>query len=305
MPSHDLSSIPGLEDKHLRALARQGVTDPRGLVRADRDVIYRAMANLRPRPTRDQIARWQDEARSMLGETEPDASGETGPDASDWQMAASFVVVFSQRQAGDTWERRVEAERTEVEPERNLQVWSGWECQPICGWMLSQLGQAASAGPTPANGPIQPAEERPGAAEPPPPEPPPPEPPPAGPAPERPALRIDSATLIDATGRADVLTAGAVIASPRTELLAPVAVAFTVSGAPPETQLCAVARILRRDGPGWNAQDPVAVPASGQVEFDLSGVPAGEHTMDLIAWAPDATAKPVSLTLPKLRMAGA
>ena len=81
----------------------------RGLVQADRDVIYRATANLRPRPPRDLIARWQEGARSLLAEATPD----------DWQMVASFVVVFFQRRAGDAWERRVEAERTEVEPERN------------------------------------------------------------------------------------------------------------------------------------------------------------------------------------------
>ena len=58
MASHDLSSIQGLEDKYVRVLDRHRVTGLRGLVRADSKLIYRAMANLRPRPTRDQIARW-------------------------------------------------------------------------------------------------------------------------------------------------------------------------------------------------------------------------------------------------------
>ena len=62
----DLSSIEGLADKHVRALARQHVTDLRGLVQADPEAIYRAMANLRPRPAREQIARWQDDARNKL-----------------------------------------------------------------------------------------------------------------------------------------------------------------------------------------------------------------------------------------------
>ena len=113
MSASDLSSIEGLEDRHLRVLARHGVTDLRGLVQADREVIYRATANLRPRPPRDLIARWQEGARSLLAEATPD----------DWQMVASFVVVFFQRRAGDAWERRVEAERTEVEPERNPSVY--------------------------------------------------------------------------------------------------------------------------------------------------------------------------------------
>jgi hypothetical protein len=304
VPSHDLSSIEGLEDKHLRALARHGVTDLGGLVQADPEVMYRAMANLRPRPTRDQISHWQGEAGSMLGETGPDASDETEPDAAEWQTAASFVVVFSQRRAGDSWERRVEAERTEVEPERHAQVWPGWACEPICDWMLGELGQANGAGPVAANvtaaAPAPPAEDDADAAEPAPAESAPAESAPAEPAPERPTLRIDSATVIDVTGRVDVLTADAVVASAPRELVAPVRVAFTVSGARPDTQLRAVTRILRRDGPGQNAGDPAEVPSSGTVEFDLSGVPAGEHDLTLVAWAPGATAKPVSITLPTM-----
>ena len=291
MSSHELSSIQGLADKHLRALARHGVTDVRGLVQADPEVIHRAMANLRPRPPRDLVARWQADARSMLAETTQDVA--------EWQVVASFVVVFFQRRTGDTWERRVEAERTEVEPERNPQVWPGWEIRPICDWMLGQLGQANGAEPASGDGTAgeatQPAEEDAGPAE----------PPPSGPAAERPALRIDSAVIIDAAGRTNVVTAGAVTAGavaagPPRELVAPARVAFTVSGAPPGTRLWAVARVLRRDGPGWNARDPVAVPAAGEVEFDLSAVPPGEHDMGLIAWAPDATAKPVSVRLPAI-----
>ena len=51
-------------------------------------------------------------------------------DTSDWHTAASFVVIFSQRQREDAWERRIEVERTEVEPERNPQIWPGWACPP-------------------------------------------------------------------------------------------------------------------------------------------------------------------------------
>jgi len=313
VPRDDLNSIQRLEDKHLRVLARHDVTDLRGLVQADQEVIYRAMANLRPRPTRDQIARWQGEARRLLVETGPDAPDETRPDAPEWQTVASFVVVFSQRPAGESWERRVGAERTEVEPERHPLVWPGWECEPICGWMLGELGQAGGDEPASADGtvgapaqdqagaPAQPAEDEPGAAEPYPAEP-------AGDQAsatepyraERPTLHIDSTAITDATGRVDLLAAGALVASPPRELVAPVRVAFTVSGARPGTQLLAVTRILRRDGPGWNARDPVGVLDSGAVEFDLSVVPAGEHVLDLIAWAPDATAKLVSIALPTM-----
>jgi hypothetical protein len=280
VPSEDLSSIPGLEDKHLRVLARQNVTDLAGLADADRQAIYRAMANLRPRPTLEQISGWQDDARNMLPEP--------GTGASDWPPAASFVVVFSQRRAGDTWERRTEAERTEVEPEQNLQIWSGWDCEPICAWMMGQLDQANPAQP-PSERPPQAAKEPPAA-----------QPPAVEPAAGRAQLTIDSATIIDAAGQADVVTAGALAADPPRELVAPVRVVLTVSGARPGTQVQAVTRILRPDDFGWNAQDPVVVPDSGQAEFDLSAVPAGEHELALIAWAPDPAADLVSVSLPRM-----
>jgi hypothetical protein len=276
----DLSSIEGLADKHLRALARQNVTDLRGLVQADRGAIYRAMANLRPRPTLEQVSRWQDDARSKLGETVPDAS--------EWQMAASFVVVFSQRQVDGTWERRVEAERTEVEPERNPQAWPGWDAQPVCDWMVGQLSQAESAGVRPAAEPAEEAAEEPAEV-------------PAAPLPaaaSRAQLHIYGAAIIDAAGQTDVVTAGVPAANPRTDLVAPVRVVFTVGGAPPGGRLLAVTRIQRPDGSGWNPRDPVALPGPGQAEFDLALLPAGDHEMSLIAWAPDATAKPVSVRLP-------
>jgi hypothetical protein len=97
-------------------------------------------------------------------------------------------------ETGGAWERRVEAERTEVEPERTMQVWYGWDAAPVCDWMRGQLDQAADAG----------------------------------------------------------------------------------------TQ---------------RAQEP---PTEEPAEFDLTPVPAGDHVMALVAWAPDATAKPVSVTLPSL-----
>ncbi len=310
----DLSSIEGLADKHRRVLARHHVTDLRGLVQADRRVIYRSMANLRPRPTLELISSWQDDARSKLDEAVPDAS--------DWHTAASFVVIFSQRQREDAWERRVEVERTEVEPERNPQMWPGWDCAPACTWMSGQLGQADRPGTQPPEaappGPaVTPAPEPSSLAlvpEPPGPalvpEPPGPalvsEPsgpaaaPQPGPAAGRPQLRIDSAEIIDAAGRTEVVTAGEPAADPRTELAAPVRVVVTVSGARPGAGLRAVTRIQRPNGPGWNPRDPVDLPASGLAEFDLSGVPEGDHEMSLIAWAPDASAKPVSVRLPKV-----
>ena len=74
---------------------------------------------------------------------------ETAPDLAEWQTTASFVVVFSQRRTGGIWERRIEAERTEVEPERATEVWPGWQAAPLYAWMAGQLGQASGAGGAP------------------------------------------------------------------------------------------------------------------------------------------------------------
>jgi hypothetical protein len=272
----DLSSIPGLEDKHLRALARQQVTDLRSFADADQRGIYNAMANIRPRPSKERISRWQEEARSRLEEAEADSSG--------WHRVASFAVIFSRRQADDTWERRVEAERTEVEPAQEPQIWADWDFEAVGSWMADQL-RAAESESTPAP-PVATEQEtaKPRRAR----------------AQERSQLRIDSAAITDANRTVDVVTGGALATDPPPELIAPVRVVLTVGGARPGTVLHAVTRILRPDGPGWNPQDPVVIRRSGQAEFDLSGVPAGQYEMSLIAWAPDATAKPVSVRLPAL-----
>jgi cell division septation protein DedD len=306
VPTDDLSSIPGLEDKHLRALARRDVTDLRSFADADQREIYKAMENIRPRPSRERISRWQQEARSRLEEPETDAS--------DWHAVASFVVVFAWRQAGDAWERRVEVERTEVEPEQDIQVWVGWDFEPVGTWITGQLRAADSAGmpaqpvaAEPEAAPpmaAEPETAQPVAAEPEAAQPVAAEPeaaqPVAAKAPERSQLRIDSAAITDANRTVDVVAGGALVAGSPPELTAPVRMAFTVSGARPGTELHAVTRILRPDGPGWNPQDPVVLGRSGQAEFDLSAIPADQYEMSLIAWAPDATAKHVSVRLPAL-----
>jgi hypothetical protein len=286
VPTDDLRSIHGLEDRHLRALARRHITDLRSFADADPRDIYKATENTRPRPSRERISRWQQEARSRLEAPEPDAS--------DWHTVASFVVVFTRRQAGETSERRVEVERTEVEPEQDIQAWAGWDFEPVARWIADQLDAAGCVGAPTQPEAAQPEAAQPAAAE----------PEAARPAPakaaERSQLRIDSAAITDATRTVDVVAGGALVAGPPSELIAPVRVRFTVSGARPGTALHAVTRILRPDGPGWNPQDPVVLGPSGQAEFDLSGISADRYEMSLIAWAPDATAKPVSVRLPAL-----
>ena len=312
MVADDLSSIPDVQDKHRRVLTEElKITTLRALVHADRRDIHRAMRNLRPRPTLEQIARWQDHARSGLSEAVTDQS--------DWHPAASFAVVFARRQVVDgEWERRLEVERTEVEPEQEGRTWPDWDCRDVCGWMRDQLGLPGSAEPAagdaageePAAG--QPAARRPAAratragdAE---------------PAPARPArargrgeLRIGRVTLIDPGSQVGPVAAGAaavppvevVTAKPAAESLpaapaGPLRVEITVGGARRGQEIHAVARVLPRGEPGWNPQDPVVIKGTGAASFDLSRLPEGRHEVAVIAWAPDGSIAPATVTLPEL-----
>jgi hypothetical protein len=268
----DLSSVPDLQDKHRRVLAEElKITTLRALVQADRRDIHRATRNLRPRPTLAQIARWQDDARSGLSEASVDPS--------DWHTAASFAVVFAERQAGGGgWERRIEIERTEVEPEQEGRTWPDWDCHEICGWMRGQLGlpEAGSRAP----------EE---------------------PAPEEPATQVSATAPAPAParprGRGDLTIGRVTLIDPSAQVTPtapadPLRVEIKVSGGRRGQEIHAVARVLPRDEPGWNVQDPVVITGTGAVSFDLSRLPVGHHEVALIAWAPDGSMRPAAVTLP-------
>jgi hypothetical protein len=309
VPGDDLTSIPDLQDKHRRVLAEQlEITTVQALAEAEPREIHQAMRNLRPRPTFDQIAWWQDQARNRMREA---ATG-----SSDWHPAASFAVVFAQRLVDGNWERQLEIERTEVEPEQERKVWPGWDCGEICAWMREQLGPLGAADPTGARAELRPARSRaedgqPGAA--------------ARSRAERGRLRIGSAAVIDRSARTDVVTADVVTAGspeagspeagspgagspeagspeagPLTDLAGPVRVDLTIAGARPDQEIHVVARVLREDAPGWNPHDPEVIKGPGRASLDLSRLPAGEHEVMVVAWAPDGLASPAVVRLPRL-----
>jgi hypothetical protein len=279
----ELDSIPGLAENHRRVLAsKAGIASLQALADADQRAVYTALASIRPRPSLARIAAWQNEARSRLGDVN---------DRSAWQTAASFAVIFAQRQVDGRWERRLEAEQTEVEPAPEPRKWANWDCGPLCDWMLGQLGLAADeagaadgAGAAVEPAAVEPAE--PAAA--------------AVGAPERARLRIDSVTITDAADDVDLITDGHLVTAQPGDLRSPVRLRFTVHGGRAGQQLRAAVWFRRSDGPGWSPQDPVAVPASGQAEFDLSAVPAGGHDVRLLAWATDPGARLAAVSLPRL-----
>jgi hypothetical protein len=280
----ELDSIPGLAENHKRVLARKaGITSLRALADADQRAVYTALASIRPRPSLARIAAWQHEARSRLGDTANDRSA--------WQTAASFAVIFAQRQVDGRWERRLEAEQTEVEPAPEPRQWASWDCGPLCDWMRGQLGPAADeAGVADrAGAAVEPAaveSAEPAAA--------------AGGAPERARLRIDSVTITDAAHDVDLISAGDLVTAQPGDLHSPVRMRFTVHGGRAGQQLRAAVWFRCPDGPGWSPQDPVTLPASGQAEFDLSAVPVGGHDVRLLAWATDPGARLAAVSLPRL-----
>ena len=129
MAVDDLAGIPGLQDKHRKALSEiLQVTTAHGLVLTERQHILSAMRQRRvnPRPTLEDIADWQDHARGRL--REPTAS------PSEWDRAATFVVSFEHRMRSGDQEHRLAVEQAELEHEEVPAVW------PICSNIHAQSG---------------------------------------------------------------------------------------------------------------------------------------------------------------------
>jgi hypothetical protein len=293
VPAEDLRSIPGLQENHRRELAAKlAITSLRALADADQRTVYEALRNIRPRPSLTRIAAWQSDARGRL----PDAVAKEP----DWRTSASFAVIFAQRQVNGVWEHRIEAEQTEVEPALEPRQWPGWDCGPLCDWMLGQLGRPAGqadpeAGVADGAGAATTAEPAARTA--------PARTAPARTAPARTAraeLRIDSATITDAVQELELIRAGNVVAAPAEALRPPVRLSVTVTGARSGQHLQAAVWFRRPAGPGWSPHDPVRSSPSGRAEFDLSSVPPGGHDARLLAWATDAGATLAAVTLPTL-----
>jgi len=273
VPDDDLRSIRGLQE-HRRVLATKlGITSLQALAEADQRAIYDALEGVRPRPSLRRIAAWQSSAREKLGAAEIDRSA--------WHAAASFAVVFAQRQTDGGWEHRLEAQQTEVEPAPEAEQWPGWDCSLLCDWMTSQLGPPPDQTDAEAA-----AADQTGTAV-------------TGAGARRTALRIERVTITDALQEMPLIKAGKPTAAPPEDLTQPVQLSLTVRGRRSGQQLSAAIWFRREAEPGWSPQDPVAIPTTGQVQFDLSSVPPGEHNVRLLAWASDPPGL-AAVTLPTL-----
>jgi hypothetical protein len=268
-----------------------GMTTCRDLVLAERHVISDAMqaARLARKPSLEQIAVWQDDARRQLNDRATSA-------ASDelWNQAASFIVCFQERDLGDRgWERRVEILQAEVEPEPQPASQPGWECGWLCGWMRAVVGLDASASVS--------SGERHAAAV------------PAAVAATvatntrtkaptaPPPLEFGAFVLVDVRGRHSVTLEGdRRAATLRCRLPAHLSVEVRRSAPDDPAQLTVRVRTSgRRDA---STLPDIAVPVSGSTDIDLSQLPPGTHQLTIVAWTSAGSADPAVARLPALQI---
>ena len=269
-----------------------GVTTCRDLILAERRVISDAMhaARLARKPSLEQIAVWQDDARRQLNDRSKAAAGDEL-----WNQTASFIVCFQERDLGDRgWERRVEVVQAEVEPEPQPASQLGWECSWVCGWMLGVVGLDTSVSvssgerhppaiPTAVAAAVA-AKERTNT-----------------PAASQPSLEFGAVALTDADGRRRVaLDDDTSTATLRCRLPARLSVELR-GGAPDDpAQLTVRVRTTgRRDAPKL---PDAAVAVSGFTDVDLSQLPPGTHRLTIVAWTSAGSADPVVARLPALQI---
>ena len=285
----DLSSIPGMRDRHRQVLAEElHVTTVHGLVLADRHAIIAALKKAKMRrpllPTLEEIAEWQDHARRLRAE------GMT--DSSDWDRFATFVVSFEERGRGRGRERQLVVEQTELEPERPPHSWPAWDCKELCQWMTNQLGLADADLATSETT----NSRRTGAAV----------VPQATTLPAvRPTVRVEQVALIGPTARVELATDEPAGFSDPIECNLPCRLAVAVSGSDPDQEIQVLVRFHRPNQFGWSPLPPVASRGRSPTEFDLSVLSPGRYEASVVAWVPNGSADPHVVKLPALMLATA
>ena len=276
MPSDDLRSIPDLHDKHRRVLAGElKITTFRGLVDADRRDIYRAMrdspAASHPRADRAVAGRRPEQAergqrRTGRTGTRPRRSPSSSRSVRSTRRGAQDRGRADRGRArggtpdlaglGLRGDLRVDAR---AGPRRRRAGEGGVRNR-------GQRGAAAARVTEPAAAPAPAAEVR-----------------------ERPQLRISKITVIGpvATAGAEAagvaVTAGSAAGGATADRDRPggaAAIEISVSGARPDQEIHAVARVFHPGGFEWNMPGPVVIRGAGVVSFGLSGLPVGPAAPD-------------------------
>ncbi len=261
----ELSSIPGLGPKHEAVLTGPlRIRTALELARADRRVMHAAMRRMRPAPTLEDIAGWQDHARDLAAAARAESPGPPGPPGpagqSGWEQVAAFVVSFETRQTTADPERRLVVEQVEQAPPEPRQEWPAWSREAAWTWMLERLEAEQAAPDSPPAQRESPGQDLAAAGQP-------------GPGAES---QPESAAH---RGR--------------------VPGAITATSAP-DLPLQVGLRLRRPDAPS-HAPCPAVTAVSGETaEIDLDGLPPGEHAAVLTIWASHGKAAAAVIPLPRL-----
>ena len=290
MPINDLSGISGLDDKRRAVLAQKAeITNCYELIMADRQRIVDAFGRRNYRPTLEDVAVWQDEARRMRAAS-MDASV-SAMASSMWEPVAMFVVAFEERRRGDAMERQIVAEQTEIESGASPQPrsqWSGWACDDASRWMLERVGvPAASTPPDPAQ--ITSVAEV-GAAG-------------TRAAGTRSKIDIERANLADSTGDIELVAGSRPVPQERLVWAQPAQLLVTLGGAPTGPGTSVVLQLVQDGG---QKQSIVGhLDDVGRVaEIELSGLAGGEYKPAIAAWTPDGSSLPRVVKLPTVEVVG-
>lgn len=295
----ELSSIPGLGPKHEAVLTGPlRIRTALELARADRRVVHAAMRRMRPAPTLEDIAGWQDHARDLAAAARAESPGPPGPPGpagqSGWEQVAAFVVSFETRQTTADPERRLVVEQVEQAPPEPRQEWPAWSREAAWTWMLERLEAEQAAPDSPPAQRESPGQDLAAAGQP-------------GPGaesqPESAAHRGRVPGAITASPPELVLAAGTVrrldAAGPVLHIPPQAVLRITATSAP-DLPLQVGLRLRRPDAPSY-APCPAVTAVSGETaEIDLDGLPPGEHAAVLTIWASHGKAAAAVIPLPRL-----
>lgn len=281
----DLSAVAELEARHLNVLhAKLGITTPEALMRADRRVVHSSMSRVRPRPTLEDVSRWQDRARDLV----PPGPTVTEP---GWDQVAAFVVSYEESGS----DRRVVVAQAEHVAPEPITVLDGWEVNSeATAWMMGHVAAAQADTPqtdTPA------AEDAPPTPEP-------------SPSPDGPRARVAPPPLQFRDVRVGSATGGTVTVDPAgapSTVASPQWVELDVAGPGPSVPVQVAVRVMRSGRAGLTVAQQSARATAQRLEggdpvrLSLARLPSGRNRAVLVAWTEHGEASPCILELPTLQ----
>jgi hypothetical protein len=282
MPTDDLSGISGLDDRQRAVLDQKaGITSFYELIMADRQRIIDTFGRRTYRPTLEQVAVWQDEARRLRASAR-DVSL-SAAESLEWEPAAMFVVAFEERRHEEASERRIVAEQTEIEsgvsPQPRSQ-WPGWTCDDACRWMLERVNASAESTP-PDDAQATSVTEAAASAS----------------VEGRSRIDIERAILADAIGDTELVEGSRPLPQGRRTWAQPARLLVTLGGTPSGSGTSVVLQLVRNGGHKLSIAGQFD--AAGRVaEIALGGLPIAEYKPAVVAWTPDGSSLPCLVKLP-------